>query len=255
MSGDPNGARPLAGQTALVTGASRGIGRAIALELARRGAWVAVNYRANEDAARDCVAAIAAEGGESDLLPFDVADADATTRAIAELVERRSRLDILVNNAGIALDGLVLRYKSDDWRKILDVNLSGVFHCCKAAARAMVRARYGRIVNLSSVVSSLGNAGQAPYAATKAGIEGLTRALARELASRAITVNAVAPGFIDTEMTAALPEAVRTGYLGQVPLGRLGTAAEVACAVAFLAGPDAGYITGHVLAVNGGLYM
>jgi 3-oxoacyl-[acyl-carrier protein] reductase len=247
--------RSLQGQVALVTGASRGIGRAIAIELARRGARVSVNYRSNEDAARACVAEIAAAGGEAEPVPFDVADGEATTKAISELVERAKRLDILVNNAGIALDGLVLRYKSDDWRRIVDVNLSGVFHCCKAAARAMVRNRYGRIVNVTSVVSAMGNAGQAPYAATKAGVEGLTRALARELASRTITVNAVAPGFIDTEMTAALPAAAREAYLGQVPLGRLGTAAEVAGAVAFLAGPEAGYVTGHVLAVNGGLYM
>jgi 3-oxoacyl-[acyl-carrier protein] reductase len=247
--------RPLAGQTALVTGASRGIGRAIAIELARRGAWVAVNYRSNEEAAKISLAEVIACGGSGELVPFDVADGAAVASAIGGLVERRSRLDILVNNAGIALDGLLLRYRSDDWQRILDVNLSGVFHCCKAAARAMVRARYGRIVNVTSVVSAMGNAGQGPYAATKAGVEGLTRALARELASRAITVNAVAPGFVDTEMTAALSEAARTTYLGQVPLGRLGTADEVAAAVGFLAGPDAGYVTGHVLAVNGGLYM
>jgi 3-oxoacyl-[acyl-carrier protein] reductase len=243
MSEPSEVAKTLDHQTALVTGASRGIGRAIALELARRGAWVGVNYRSNEAAARECVAEIAAAGGE------------AVATAITGLVERRSRLDILVNNAGIAIDGLVLRYKSDDWQRIVGVNLSGVFHCCKAAARPMVRARRGRIVNVTSVVSAIGNAGQGPYAATKAGVEGLTRALARELASRSITVNAVAPGFIDTEMTSALPEDVRVAYLGQVPLGRLGTAQEVAAVVAFLAGPDAGYVTGHVLAVNGGLYM
>ena len=160
-----------------------------------------------------------------------------------------------MNNAGIALDGLLLRYKTEDWNRIVAVNLGGVFHCSKAAARVMVRARGGRIVNVSSVVGAMGNAGQSAYAATKAGIEGLTRALARELASRSITVNAVAPGVIDTEMTAALPEAARNTYLSQVPLGRLGRAEEVASAVAFLAGPDAGYVTGHVLAVNGGLYM
>ncbi|HZR81937.1 MAG TPA: 3-oxoacyl-[acyl-carrier-protein] reductase [Candidatus Binatia bacterium] len=253
MSGERT--TPLAGRVALVTGASRGIGRAIATELAARGARVAVNYRSNEEAARSAVAAIADAGGEAELAPFDVADGEAAAAAIAGLVDRHGRLDVLVNNAGIALDGLILRYKAADWQRIVDVNLSGVFHCCKAAARAMVRARSGRIVNVTSVVSAMGNAGQAPYAATKAGVEGLTRALARELASRAITVNAIAPGFIDTEMTEALPAAAREAYLAQVPLGRLGTAAEVAAAVAFLAGPDAGYITGHVLAVNGGLYM
>ncbi|MEW6269268.1 MAG: 3-oxoacyl-[acyl-carrier-protein] reductase [Thermodesulfobacteriota bacterium] len=245
----------LAGQVALVTGASRGIGRAVAQELARQGAHVAVNYHSNAQAAEECVAAIAAAGGSAAPLRFDVADAEGSSSAIAGLVTERGRLDILVNNAGIALDGLVLRYKTEDWERILAVNLSGVFHCSKAAARAMVRARSGRIVNVTSIVSAIGNAGQAPYAATKAGVEGFTRALARELASRNVTVNAVAPGFIDTEMTSALPEAVRTAYLGSIPLGRLGSAAEVAAAVAFLAGPTAGYITGHVLAINGGMYM
>ncbi|MFM7736579.1 MAG: 3-oxoacyl-ACP reductase family protein, partial [Alphaproteobacteria bacterium] len=159
------------------------------------------------------------------------------------------------NNAGIAIDGLLLRYKDADWDRIVGVNLGGVFHCCRAAARPMVKGRWGRIVNLTSVVSQLGNAGQGPYAATKAGVEGFTRSLARELASRSITVNAVAPGFIDTEMTAALPEAVRSAYVGAVPVGRLGTPLEVAAVVAFLCGPDAGYVTGQTLAVNGGLSM
>lgn len=248
-------ASPLSGQVALVTGASRGIGRAIAEELARLGASVVVNYRANRDAAEACVASIVASGGQAEALAFDVADGDATAAAIAGVASAKGRLDVLVNNAGIAVDGLLLRYKADDWKHIVDVNLSGVFHCSKAAARSMVRARSGRIVNVTSVVSALGNAGQSAYAATKAGVEGFTRALARELASRSITVNAVAPGFIDTEMTAALPEATREAYVGSVPLGRLGTAAEVAAAVGFLASPAAGYITGHVLAINGGLHM
>lgn len=247
--------RPLAGQVALVTGASRGIGRAIALELARQGAHVAVNYQSNADAAAAVVAAIVAEGGSAEPSPFDVADAGAASSAISGLASARGRLDVLVNNAGIALDGLILRYKDEDWQRINAVNLGGVFHCCKAAARVMVRARSGRIVNVTSVVSATGNAGQSAYAATKAGVEGFTRALARELASRSVTVNAVAPGFIDTDMTAALPEATRAGYVATVPLARLGTADEVAAAVAFLAGPGAGYITGHVLAVNGGLAM
>jgi 3-oxoacyl-[acyl-carrier protein] reductase len=245
--------RPLAGQVALVTGASRGIGRAVAEELARQGAHVAVNYNSNQVAAQQCVGAITAAGGSAAPLRFDVADGEASAAAIAALVTERGRLDVLVNNAGIALD--VLRYKAEDWQRILAVNLSGVFHCSKAAARTMVRARSGRIVNVTSVVSAVGNAGQAPYAATKAGVEGFTRALARELASRNVTVNAVAPGFIDTEMTAALPEATRSAYVATIPLGRLGTAAEVAAAVAFLAGPTASYITGHVLAINGGMYM
>jgi 3-oxoacyl-[acyl-carrier protein] reductase len=246
---------PLAGQTALVTGASRGIGRAIALELARLGAHVAVNYQSSEDAALAAVAAITDAGGSAEALRFDVGDPDAVARGIADFVARNQRIDVLVNNAGIALDGLILRYKTEDWRRIVDVNLGGVFHCSKVAARSMVRARYGRIVNVTSVVSATGNAGQSAYAATKAGVEGFTRALARELASRAITVNAVAPGFIDTDMTAALAEATRDAYVATVPLGRLGTPEEVAAAVGFLAGPTAGYITGHVLAINGGLAM
>lgn len=249
------GSRPLDGRVALVTGASRGIGRAIARELARRGAHVGVNYRSNEAAAASCLVEIEGEGGSGELVPFDVADAEESARAIAGLAERRGRLDVLVNNAGIALDGLVLRYKEEDWQRIVAVNLGGVFHCCKAAARHMVKGRFGRIVNLTSVVSAIGNAGQVPYAATKAGVEGFTRSLARELASRSITVNAVAPGFIDTEMTASLPEATRSAYVGAVPAGRLGTSEEVAAAVAYLCGPDAGYVTGHTLAVNGGLAM
>ena len=245
----------LAGQVALVTGASRGIGRAIALELARAGAFVTVNYRSQAQAAASCVAEIAGAGGQAEAQQFDVSDGAAVGEAIARLVDARGRLDILVNNAGITLDGLLLRYKPDDWQRLIDVNLSGVFHCSKAAARTMVRARGGRIINVTSVVSSLGNAGQSAYAATKSGVEGFTRALARELASRGITVNAVAPGFIDTEMTAALPSAARDAYLGAIPLGRLGQADEVAALVGFLAGPRAGYITGQVIGVNGGIYM
>lgn len=248
-------AKPLEGQTALVTGASRGIGRAIALELARMGAHVAVNYQSSEDAARAAVAEIESAGGSAEALRFDVGDPDAIAAGIADFVGRHKRFDVLVNNAGIALDGLILRYRTEDWQRIVAVNLGGVFHCSKAAARAMVRARSGRIVNVTSVVSATGNAGQSAYAATKAGVEGFTRALARELASRAITVNAVAPGFIDTDMTAALAEETRAAYVGTVPLGRLGTPAEVAAAVGFLAGPTAGYITGHVLAINGGMSM
>jgi len=251
----PLDALPLSGQVALVTGASRGIGRAIALELARAGAFVAVNYRSQAEAAASCVAEIGHAGGQAEAQPFDVSDGAAVGEAISRLVDARGRLDILVNNAGITLDGLLLRYKSDDWQRLIDVNLSGVFHCSKAAARTMVRARSGRIINVTSVVSSLGNAGQSAYAATKSGVEGFTRALARELASRGITVNAVAPGFIDTEMTAALPTAARDAYLAAIPLGRLGSGAEVAALVGFLAGPRAGYITGQVIGVNGGIYM
>jgi len=249
------GSAPLAEQVAVVTGASRGIGRAIAAELARLGAHVVVNYQSNRAAADETVNGIVAAGGSAEPLAFDVGDAAAAGAAVADVARRLGRLDVLVNNAGIALDGLVLRYKTEDWDRIVAVNLSGVFHCSKAAARVMVRARSGRIVNVTSVVSAVGNAGQSAYAATKAGVEGFTRALARELASRSVTVNAVAPGFIDTEMTASLPEATRASYVAAIPLGRLGTAADVAAAVGFLAGPAAGYVTGHVLAVNGGMYM
>lgn len=245
----------LAGQTALVTGASRGIGRAIAVELAERGAWVGVNFVSNEAAAEEALAEIHAVGGAGELVPFDVGSGKAAGDAVRAFAKARGSLEILVNNAGIARDGLVLRYKSEDWEKILAVNLSGAFACSKAAARSMMRARYGRIVNVTSVVASMGNAGQVAYAATKAGLEGMTRSMAREFASRAITVNAVAPGLIDTEMTLALPEEARAAYLLGIPLGRLGTTQEVARAVGFLAGKDSGYITGHVLAVNGGMYV
>lgn len=253
MSGNSEG--PLAGQTALVTGASRGIGRAIACALAQRGAYVGLNYVANEEAAAEALEAVRAIGGEGELLRFDVADADAAGRAVQAFAKDRGGLAILVNNAGIAADGLLLRYKMEDWARILDVNLSGTFACAKAAARPMVRARYGRIINITSVVAAMGNPGQVSYAATKAGVEGMTRSMARELAARGITVNAVAPGLIDTEMTEALPAEAREAYLLGIPLGRLGEAAEVAEAVAFLAGPGAGYITGQILAVNGGMYV
>ncbi len=245
--------RDFNGRVALVTGASRGIGRAIALELADRGACVALNFSSRSDAAADVAAEIAGRGGESLLLPFDVADPAATTGAITALARERGRLDILVNNAGITRDGLVLRYRDEDWQRTVDVNLAGVFHCARAALRPMLKARYGRIVNLSSVTARLGGAGQVAYAATKAGIEGLTRALAREVASRGVTVNAVAPGFIRTEMTAALGEEMLAAFLAAVPIGRAGEPEEVARAVAFLAGEGAGYISGHVLAIDGGM--
>ncbi|MCK6553251.1 3-oxoacyl-[acyl-carrier-protein] reductase [Candidatus Binatia bacterium] len=246
---------PLHGQVALVTGSSRGIGRAVALRLATAGAHVVVNCLHNREAADATAAQIAAAGGSAEVIPFDVGDSDAVAASIEGLIERAGRCDILVNNAGFARDTLLLRMKEADWDRVMAVNLRGVFSCSKAVARAMVRARYGRIVNMSSVIGSMGNAGQVAYAAAKAGIIGLTKSLARELASRNITVNAVAPGFIDTEMVASLPEATRTEYLKLIPVGRLGTVDEVADAVSFLVRPAAAYITGQVIGVNGGLYM
>jgi 3-oxoacyl-[acyl-carrier protein] reductase len=249
--------RALEGKVALVTGGSRGIGRAVCVALGRRGATVIVNYAAREDAAREAADEVRAAGGAASVVGFDVADRAAVGDAVKKIAADHGRLDILVNNAGVALNGLVMRFKEADWQRSFDVNLSGAFWCSQAATTHLLRAKTGgRIINMSSVVGEMGNAGQATYAATKAGLIGLTRAMARELASRGICVNAVAPGFIETDMTAEhMPDAQREKLLAEIPLGRIGAAAEVADVVAFLAGPEAAYITGQVIRINGGLLM
>lgn len=238
----------LEGRVALVTGASRGIGRAIALSLAQAGAEV-VGTATSEAGAQSIGEALSAHGGRGAVL--DVTDAEACAAVVGGL----PNVAILVNNAGITRDNLALRMKDDEWSSVIDTNLSAVFRMSRLVMRAMVKARYGRIVNITSVVGSAGNAGQANYAAAKAGVAGMTRSLARELGGRQVTVNCVAPGFIDTDMTRALPEAQREALLGQIPLGRLGQADEVAAAVLYLVSPGGGYVTGSTLHVNGGMFM
>lgn len=245
----------LNGQVALVTGASRGIGRAIAVALAQAGALVVVNYRSNRAAAESTVEQIVANGGRAELSQFDVAVESAVDEAIKKIVDDAGKIDILVNNAGVSSDSLLIRAKSADFDQLIATNLRGTVLCTKAVCRAMIRQRYGRVVNLSSVVGQMGNAGQAAYAATKAGILGFTKSMARELAMRGITVNAVAPGFVETEMTAKLSAQLQEEYLKSIPVGRFGSCEEVARLVVFLTAPEAGYITGQVVGINGGLYM
>ena len=243
----------LQGKCALVTGGSRGIGRAVCLELARQGARVAVNYAGNAAAAEETVKACQDLGAEAFAIQADVADAAACDAMVKEVLARFGRVDILVNNAGVTRDGLMLTMKESDWDTVLDTNLKGAFQCMKAVYRPMMKQKYGRVVNLSSIVGVRGNAGQANYAASKAGLIGLTKSMAKELAARNVTVNAVAPGFIDTDMTAALPEKAREAMLASIPMGRLGQAEDVARAVAFFAGDDSAYVTGQVLCVDGGM--
>ena len=245
----------LHGKTALVTGGSRGIGRAICLRLAKMGANVYINYVSGAAAAETVQKEIIAAGGRAALLPFDVADAAAVGEAMKKLLAEAGSIDILVNNAGITRDGLLARMKEEDWDAVAATNLKGAFLCAKAVSKQMMKQRYGRIVNIASVVGFSGNAGQANYAAAKAGLIGLTKALARELASRNITANAVAPGYIVTEMTEALSEEARAKLQSEIPLAVLGTVDDVAGAVAYLVGPDGGYITGQTIHVNGGMYM
>jgi 3-oxoacyl-[acyl-carrier protein] reductase len=245
----------LAGKVALVTGGSRGIGAAIAVELARAGAAVAFTCRSHPAGGEATAKRIGERGGRALALACDVADAAAVDALVARVCQELGGLDVLVNNAGIARDQLILRMKPEDFDAVIATNLRGTWNLCRAAAKPMLRARGGRIINLSSVVARMGNPGQTNYAASKGGIEALTRSLARELGSRGITVNAVAPGFIDTEMTAELPAEHKQALLGQIPLGRLGTVEDVAQAVRFLASGAAAYVTGQVIHVNGGLDM
>ena len=241
------------GRVALVTGGARGIGRAIAADLAREGADVAVT-EGDRAGAEEAAGEIAGAGRRTWALAGDVSSLDAAREMVEKVRSDAGRLDILVNNAGITRDALLLRMKEEDWDAVIAVNLKGAFNFCRAAVPGMVKQRWGRIVNMSSVVGAMGNAGQANYSASKAGLLGLTKSLAREVAARGVTVNAVAPGFIDTAMTQALPEKIRTALLGQIPAGRLGQVEDVVKAVLFLASPGAGYITGQVLHVNGGMY-
>jgi 3-oxoacyl-[acyl-carrier protein] reductase len=239
---------------ALITGASRGIGKAIALELSSHGAYVVVNYHLSVSAAEEVANNIVNSGGKCRLTRFDVSDFARVQGEIDKVAAELGGLHILVNNAGIAKDGLLLRMKENDWDEVLSVNLKGVFNCTKAASKIMVKQRYGRIINITSIVGEMGNVGQTNYSASKAGIIGLTKSTAKELGSRNITVNAISPGFIETDITQDLSQKIKDAYIEAIPLGRFGKPHEVAKAVMFLASDDASYITGEVIRVNGGLY-
>ena len=245
----------LDGKRALVTGASRGIGRAIALRLAAEGASVAVNYHSGENEAASVVSEITASGGSAIAFQASVASAEEANRLVDATVEALGGIDILVNNAGITRDNLLMRLSEDDWDAVLDTNLKGAFLCTKAAIRPMLRQRSGRIVNMSSIVAITGNPGQANYAAAKAGLIGFTKTIAREVASRGITVNALAPGFIETQMVEAIPEDLRKQILERIPLGQFGTPDDVARSVVFLVSDDGAYITGQVIGIDGGLSL
>jgi len=242
-------------KVALITGASRGIGRTIAIHLARQEFHVLVNFSSNEEKAIAVVKECEEVGGSAELLGFNVSDSEQVATCIQEMKSKHGRIDFLVNNAGISRDGLFVRFSDDDWRQTLSVNLDGAFYVSREVAKVMMKARKGAIVNMSSVVGEMGNASQAAYAASKAGLIGLTKTLARELASRNITVNAITPGFIETDMTGALDEKVREEHMRGIPLGRYGKAEEVAALTAFLSTEHAQYITGQVIGINGGLYI
>jgi 3-oxoacyl-[acyl-carrier protein] reductase len=245
----------LSGKVAIVTGGSRGIGRAISIALADAGADVAVVYAGNRQGAEETVSEIEKRGRRGMMIQADVSQADQVDSAVKQVLDAFGRIDILVNNAGITRDNLVLRMKEEDWDRVIDTNLKGTFLFSKAVIRTMMKQRSGRIINISSVVGVSGNPGQANYVAAKAGVIGMTKSLARELASRGITVNAIAPGFIETDMTAVLGDEVRDQIMNQIPLARFGSPEDVAAAVRFLASDDAGYITGQTLHVDGGMVM
>jgi 3-oxoacyl-[acyl-carrier protein] reductase len=245
----------LDGKIALVTGGSRGIGRACCEALAGQGATVVVNYVKGETAAREVADAIAARGGKADVSGFDVADSKAVDAAVDVLVKRHGKIDVLVANAGISIDGLLLRLKDEDLDRLFATNVRGAIACARACSRGMMRARWGRIVFMSSVVGEMGNVGQTAYAASKAALIGAAKSIAREYASRSLTVNVVAPGFVDTDMTSTMTSEMREHLVKLVPLGRIGSAGDVAAACAYLASEEAGYVTGQVLRVNGGMYV
>ncbi|CAH0183549.1 MULTISPECIES: 3-oxoacyl-[acyl-carrier-protein] reductase [Peribacillus] len=245
----------LEGKKALVTGASRGIGREVALELARQGADVAINYSGSEAKANEVVDEIKALGRKAFAIQCDVANSESVTSMIKEVVEQFGRVDILVNNAGITRDNLLMRMKEEEWDSVINTNLKGVFLCTKAVTRQMMKQRSGRIINMASIVGVSGNAGQANYVAAKAGVIGLTKTTAKELASRGITVNAIAPGFISTDMTGELPEDVRKAMLDQIPLARFGDPKDIAAVASFLASEASKYMTGQTLHVDGGMVM
>ena len=245
----------LTGKVALVTGGSRGIGRSASIALAKRGAHVVINYVNNEGAAREVADLIQAAGGKAELVQFDVGNSEAAEKSIAEVAKRLGRLDVLVCSAGISIDGLLLRLKDEDFDRILSINVKGAVACARAATKVMMRARTGRVIFLSSVVGEMGNAGQTAYSASKAALLGIAKSMARELASRSITVNAITPGFIDTDMTGGLTEEQKASINSSIPLGRTGKPEEIAAAVVYLASDEAAYITGQALRVNGGMYM
>ncbi len=245
----------LSGKIALVTGGSRGIGRASAVALAREGAHVVISYTSNEEAAHATVHSIEQAGGKAWAKRFDVGDPEACKEAVEAIAKERGGLHILVNNAGVSLDGLLMRYKDEDLARIFQTNVFGAFYLARAASRPMMKAKWGRIVMMGSVVGEMGNVGQSAYASTKAALDGMAKSIARELASRNITANVIAPGFVDTDMTRAMPAEAQQALLGQIPAGRMASADEIADAVLFLASERAGYLSGQVLNVNGGLYM